>query len=581
MTGRIPQNFIDDVLARTDIVELVRARVQLSKRGVNYLARCPFHEEKTPSFSVNQDKQFYYCFGCGAHGNAIGFLMAFDRMEFLDALNHLATHLGMEVPQTSTQKSRTHESQELYPLMEKASHYYQQQLRNAPLAIDYLKSRGLDGHTAKRFMIGFAPPQWENLLSNLGRDTKTKAHLLTNGLLIKKNERTYDRFRNRIIFPIRDVRGRVIAFGGRTIGDDFPKYMNSPETPIFHKSSELYGLYEARQQNNELARILIVEGYMDVVSLNQHGITYAVATLGTATNPRHLQKLLRYTHEVIFCFDGDIAGRKAAWKALTISLPIMRDGIHIRFLFLPQGEDPDSLIQKIGHNKFNQLLNSAEPLSDVFFNQLQSKIKLDSLDGKAHFAKEASTYLNTMPEGLFRQLLFERLGKLLHIEVNELTDFLSEAKTPVPSAPQPLVDDDKILPPACLAIAFLLQRPQLAQDIENIDDLKDAQSPGIPLLIKLIKILQAQPELTTGHLLSICENSEDQDWIAQLAARKLPIPDSGLALELKGALSRLREQQQDHLAQQLIKKAQNTALTSDEKKILHELLTNLQSDPIL
>lgn len=578
MTGRIPQNFIQDVLERTDIVELIQARVQLTKRGANYQARCPFHEEKTPSFTVSQDKQFYYCFGCGAHGNAIGFLMAFDRMEFLDALKHLASHLGMEVPQTDTQKSKADGTQDFYPLLEKVSQYYQQQLRNAQQAIHYLKSRGLDGHTAKRFAIGFAPAQWENLLPNLGHQAKTKADLLTNGLLIKKNQRAYDRFRNRIMFPIRDVRGRVIAFGGRTIGDDLPKYMNSPETPIFHKSSELYGLYEARQQNKDLKRIVIVEGYMDVVSLHQHGITYAVATLGTATNPRHLQKLLRYTNEVIFCFDGDNAGRNAAWKALTMSLPMMRDGIHIRFLFLSQGEDPDSLIQKIGHEKFEHLLDHAESLSDVFFNHLKNEISIHSLDSKAHFAKEASTYLNTMPEGLFRQLLFDELGKLLHIEANELTDLLSNSKTTTPT--QHTLRGDQVLPPAYLAIALLLQQPNLAHGIDDLTDLNDIQAPGILLLLKLISILQKQPKLSTGHLLSICQSADDQQWIAQLAARKLPIADEGLALELKGALDRLREQHQDRLAQQLIKKAESSGLTPEEKKKLHQLLTNAARDPI-
>lgn len=578
MTGRIPQSFIQDVLQRTNIVALIQARVQLTKRGANHLARCPFHDEKTPSFTVSEDKQFYYCFGCGAHGNAIGFLMAFDRMEFLDALSHLASQLGMEIPQSDAQKSHSDDTQAFYPLLQKVAHYYQQQLRHAPHAIDYLKARGLDGHIAKRFAIGFAPAQWENLLPHLSRDPQTTAQLLTNGLLIKKNQRRYDRFRNRIMFPIRDVRGRVIAFGGRTIGEDLPKYMNSPETPIFHKSSELYGLYEARQQNKALKRVVIVEGYMDVVSLNQHGITYAVATLGTATNPRHLQKLLRYTNEVIFCFDGDNAGRNAAWKALTISLPTMRDGIHLRFLFLPQDEDPDTLIQKIGREKFEKLLDESAMLSTVFFNHLQNEIPLKSLDGKAHFAKEAATYLNTMPEGLFRQLLFKQLGELLHIGAEELMALLANPKPTQPT--QHPHRSDEVLPPAYLAIALLLQKPSLVSGINNPEGLAQTHAPGIPLLMRLIKILQSQPQLSTGHLLALCQNADDQQWIAQLAARKLPIAEPGLALELQGALTRLREQRQDRLAEQLIQKAETTGLTLEEKKKLHQLLTNATTDPI-
>ena len=570
MSNLISQTFIQDVLARSDIVELIQSRIQLNKRGNSYLARCPFHDEKTPSFSVSADKQFYYCFGCGAHGNAIDFLKTYDQLEFPDAIAHLAGQLGMEVPQSQEEAKKSEVTQPFYPLLQKVTQYYQQALRTADHAIEYLKSRGLTGQTAKHFAIGYAPSQWENLPQHF--DHNAQSHLMTNGLLIKKESRRYDRFRNRIMFPIRDVRGRVIAFGGRAIGDDSPKYMNSPETPIFHKSNELYGLYEARQQHRQLKRVIIVEGYMDVVSLHQCGITYAVATLGTATNPQHLKKLLRYTHEVIFCFDGDTAGRNAAWKALIMSLPVMHDGIHIRFLFLPQDEDPDSLVQKIGQRRFEQQLDQAEPLSDVFFKQLQNEIPLHSLDDKAHFAKQACQYLNTMPHGLFRELLFDQLSKLLKIEIDSLGQLLTPLKPTKPS--QRPAQADRMLPPAYLAIALLLRKPTLAASITDLAYLSTIQAPGITLLLKLIAHFQQHPTSSTGALLACCPDGDDQRRIARLAAHELPIEDAGLQLELQGALKRLREQHTDQVTQILIEKAKNSGLTPDEKKKLHQLLTN-------
>lgn len=580
MNQRIPQHFIQDVLARTDIVELIKARISLTKRGNNYLACCPFHNEKTPSFTVSADKQFYYCFGCTAHGNAIGFLMAYDKMEFIDAMTYLAGQLGMEVPQTDKAHSSYDKARPLFAIMEKVSNYYQRQLRQSQQAIDYLKSRGLDGHTAKRFAIGYAPNDWENLNHFFAGDPKVQAPLITNGLLIKKGNRTYDRFRHRIIFPIRDIRGRTVAFGGRAIGDEQPKYLNSPETPIFHKSFELYGLYEARQQNNELKRVLIVEGYMDVVSLNQHGITNAVATLGTAINVQHLQKILRYTKEIVFCFDGDEAGRRAAWKALTMSLPITNDGIHLRFLFLPEGEDPDSWVQNIGKDAFEAQLNQTLPLSQVFFEHLQSQIPLDSLDNKATFAKKACNYLNTMPQGLFRELLFKELVKLLNISAEDITRFNTPKNESKPTSAPLKKTPQQILPPAHLAIAVLLQKPSLITEVTLNETLKTISSPGTRLLSHLVELLNQNPNLNAGSVMALCKDPEDQSQIAQLAARKLPITEEGLALELKGALKRLYEQHTDHLAQQLIEKAKIGNLTSDEKKKLHQLLTNPVNDPI-
>ena len=580
MIHRIPQSFLQDILARTDIVELIQTRIPLTKRGANHLACCPFHHEKTPSFTVSAEKQFYYCFGCSAHGNALGFLIAFDKVEFIDAVTYLAHQLGMEVPQTESYQT-SHKTQMFYSLMEEVAHYYQQQLRQSPQAIDYLKSRGLTGQTAKQFAIGYAPKEWEQLNNHFKQDSTIQTALIENGLLIPKGNRSYDRFRHRILFPIRNIRGNTVAFGGRVMEDEQPKYLNSPETPIFHKSNELYGLYEARQHSHELKRIVIVEGYMDVVSLHQYGITCAVATLGTAIHIRHLQKLLRYTNEVIFCFDGDDAGRRAAWKALTISLTTMIDGMQFRFLFLPKNEDPDSWIHKIGKDHFLKQLDQAEALSVVFFRQLQTDIPINSLDNKAAFAKKACRYLHTIPQGLFRELLFKELMSLLNVSAEDIARLeTTSSLLPTPVLRPKKQRSQQVLPPAYLAAAILLQQPHLVEQIHDPTTLKTLTAPGIPLLSRLVERLQKDSTLTTGSLLALCEDADDQNKIAELAARPLPIPAEGLMLELEGALKRLDEQQSDHLAQQLIQKAKINQLTPEEKKKLHQLLTNSQNDPI-
>lgn len=569
---RISQAAIQDVLSRTDIVEIIQARLNIVKKGQNYQARCPFHDEKTPSFTVSAQKQFYYCFGCGAHGNAIGFLMAYDRMEFIDALTHLAQQAGIEVnPEAMRQPDP--QRQALYPLMERISNYYKTELRQASNAIEYLKTRGLSGQTAKDYGIGYVPSDWDNLNKNLRPNANEHQQMITAGMIIQKeNNNTYDRFRHRIMFPIRDVRGRVIAFGGRSIGDETPKYLNSPETPIFHKSYELYGLYEARKKNQTLERVLIVEGYMDVVSLYENGITYAVATLGTATNAKHVQKVLRYTNEIIFCFDGDNAGRQAAWKALTINLSALRDDIQIRFLFLPKGEDPDTLVRSIGKEAFEKLIRTAPSLSEVFFETLQIQIPPNSLDAKARFANKALQMINTMPKGIFRQLMTQQLADRCHISIDKLSHFSAPAqKSPTPkSKPR----QGRALVPAQLASALLLQSPSLASKITNLEPLKLVDAPGKHMLIQLIQALKDQPNLTTGALLAQWDNSEEKEQIAQLAAHELPIPETGIEEEFLGAIARLEERHTEQQLQQLINKAKASGLTPNEKQALQALLAN-------
>ncbi|QEY14186.1 DNA primase [Cellvibrio sp. KY-YJ-3] len=434
MAGLIPQSFIDDMLDRLDIVDVVDSRVKLRKTGKNYSACCPFHDEKTPSFTVSPEKQFYYCFGCGASGNALGFVMDYERLSFPEAVESLARLTGLEVPrevQTEAQAKREQEKRSIYTLLEKADEFYQQQLRHHPSkvqAVKYLKNRGLDGKTAKAYGVGFAPPGWDNLLKALGQNDEDKHLLIEGGMLIhqEQEKKLYDRFRHRIMFPIRDTRGRVIGFGGRVLGDDKPKYLNSPETPVFHKGQELYGLYEARLAYRELPRLLVVEGYMDVVSLAQFGIGYGVATLGTACGPDHLDRAFKYTNEVVFCFDGDKAGRSAAHRALEASIDTMIDGRTVKFLFLPEGEDPDTLVRQIGPEKFERMIELAVPFEDYLFDAVAEGINIRTMEGRATFSKRAAPLLDRLPKGVFRELMFESLATRTGLNRNILQELIQE-----------------------------------------------------------------------------------------------------------------------------------------------------------
>lgn len=576
MNKRIPQTFINEVIARTDIVELIQSRVKLTKKGQNNVGLCPFHSEQSPSFSVNQAKQFYYCFGCGANGNAIGFLMAYDHMPFIDALEDLSAKLGLEVPSESGQPQQSF-TQELASL-EKVSHYYQKALRQSPEAIQYLqKERGLTGQVAKLFQVGFAPNQWDNLVRHC-REKNEQEHLQSQGLIIHKDSgKTFDRFRHRIMFPIRDIRGRVIAFGGRALGDDKPKYMNSPETALFHKSQELYGLYEATRQNTTLEYILITEGYMDVISLHQFGVTQAVATLGTAINFKHIQKLLRFTDQIIFCFDGDQAGQKAAWKALTESLPHMRDGIQLRFMFLPSKDDPDSLIRRVGQQGFQQRLQKAQPLSTVFFELIKNEVPPDTPDTKAAYASKASHYINQMPQGIFRQLLLDQLSKELNVYISDLG---SGNKNRQQSRQPKSKGATTLLNPAQQATALMLQEPKLHQQHSDFARFRDIPLPGIDLLLQLHSKLLQQPELTIGELLANTADENDQRAIASLAAKKLPLSSQEILAEFNGTIERLLEYEREIKAEALITKAKINKLTPEEKKKLTLLLTQKHKDLI-
>ncbi len=567
-TGHIPRSFIDDLLARTDIAEIIGNRIQLKKAGRNFIALCPFHTEKTPSFTVSPSKQFYYCFGCGAHGNVISFLMDYDRLEFVDAIETLAAHLGLEVPhETSTQDNSG--IKDFYPLLLKTSKYYQQQLRQSKQAIDYLKNRGLSGEICQHFNIGYALSSWDGLLNELGKTETIRSELVTTGMLIKKDIHFYDRFRERVMFPIRDQRGRVVGFGGRTLGNDSAKYLNSPETPIFNKSQELYGLYEAKRANQTLLYLIIVEGYMDVISLTQHGITCSVATLGTATTIKHIQKLLRFTEKLIFCFDGDAAGKKAAWRALENTLPLMRDGVQALFLFLPQGEDPDSQVRKEGKTAFLDRIKTAIPLSEFFFKQLQTdeQINLNSMDGRAKMAETASRLLNKIPGGVFQHLMFEKLAKLVHLDVTELRN-CKTSKTKIEEL-NAVAKSPSLLR---FAIQLLLHYPQLAEYIENIEKIANINIPNIQLLVELLNLLKHRPGITTGAILEYWRERKEAPALAKLAAKEIPIPAQNLKSEFIGTIKRLYEYGQEQTIQELLDKANSGNISKENKIKLQKLI---------
>ncbi|MEW6646764.1 MAG: DNA primase [Pseudomonadota bacterium] len=556
MAGRIPQQFIDELISRVDIVDVIDARVPLKKKGREHVACCPFHNEKTPSFTVSQDKQFYHCFGCGAHGTALGFLMEYEHLDFVEAVEKLAADIGLTVPREGGDNTpRGPSPQPLYELMEQSAQFYQQQLRRhqqRQRAVDYLKKRGLSGEIAAAFGIGYAPDGWDNLLQALGQDKEQQDRLLTVGMLIEKdNGSRYDRFRDRIMFPIRDYRGRVIAFGGRILDKGEPKYLNSPETPIFHKGRELYGLFEAKQALREIPRLLVVEGYMDVVALAQFGIRNAVATLGTAVTKEHLERLFRTTSEVVFCFDGDRAGRDAAWRGLENALPLMREGHQLHFMFLPEGEDPDTLVRSIGRDGFEQRIGQAQPLSEYFFEQMGKQADITRLDGRARLVELCRPYLSKLPPGIYRHLMLDRLAQLAHMERDALERMLggetASVVAAVPAAAKP------VRPPAATrqqpslvrsAIRLLLQRPALAQLVAEPGALAGLQLPGMPLLVEMLELLKQHPHLTTGALLEHWREGDRGKHLFALAQRDMLLSpeQDNLEQEFSDTVARLLQQ---------------------------------------
>ncbi|MFT4993921.1 MAG: DNA primase [Paraglaciecola sp.] len=533
MAGRIPREFIDDLIARSDIVELIDSRVPLKKAGRNHQACCPFHNEKSPSFTVSQDKQFYHCFGCGAHGNIISFLMEYERLEFPEAIEELAQYHSIDVPREENSAPAPSQAQKQqkandYELMENVTRFFTQQLKNHPdknQAIDYLKGRGLSGEIVKSFDIGLAPSQWDGVLSAFGRNPESQQQLLDLKLVSENDKRRrFDFFRERIMFPIRDKRGRVVGFGGRVMGDGGPKYLNSPETRIFHKGHELYGFYQAKQAHRSLQRLMIVEGYMDVVALAQFGIDYAVASLGTATTPEHIQMLFRATSEVVCCYDGDRAGREAAWRALENALPFLKDGVEMKFLFLPDGEDPDTLVRKIGKEQFeSKLASDAVPLSKFFFDNLLQRHHIGSAEGKAGLEAEAKELIAKIKADNFVTLLEEDLRKKTH-RGSYKADIIKDLNNANLVGSAPKLDyrkhEKSAVSPIRIMIRVLMNHPYLASKYPEVDPsaLNDAVIRGLPALTELYNYCLSRNNITTGMILEHFRSNDLGKHLAKLLA---------------------------------------------------------------
>jgi DNA primase len=593
MAGRIPQAFIDEIVARSDIVEVIGARVPLKKSGREFKACCPFHNEKSPSFWVSPDKQFYHCFGCGAHGTVVGFLMQYEKLGFLDAVADLAERAGLALPREA-QGPRDGGSADLYEVMDRAARFFEQNLADSARACAYLDGRGIDAPTRGRFALGYAPDSWNALLNRFGNPEEERRRLLQVGLIIEREPRAgqapghYDRFRDRLMFPIRDSRGRVLAFGGRVIDQGEPKYLNSPETPLFHKGRELYGLYEARQARTDFKRLMIVEGYMDVVRLHQAGITYAVATLGTATTQEHLHKIFRMTSELVFCFDGDRAGLAAAWRALENALPLARDGRELKFMFLPDGHDPDTLVAAEGAPAFENRLKEALPLSEYLIRHLLTQVDLTHVDGRARLASLAAPLFARMPEGVYRELLADRLAAEIRMPAAKLKAHLfaaaGGAEAGSGSAPRGAAEEPNRGRHGRMsagrgtllrqAITLVLHHPAAAQTVADPQALAGVSTPGITVLQELLEQAAAMTQPSTAMLLERWRDRPEYDRLSELARQDSMVAEAGgAAKELQMAVEKLLEAfGPRRRMDELLRKAEEMGLNYDEKAELSLLL---------
>jgi DNA primase len=629
MAGRIPDSFLDDLVVRSDIVEVISARVPLKKAGREFKACCPFHNEKSPSFWVSPDKQFYHCFGCGAHGTVIGFLMQYEKMEFLEAVADLAQRAGLELPREA-QAPRDPGTADLHDVMSVAARFFEQNLADNARARTYVAARGIDAKTSSDFVLGYAPDAWDTLLKRFGTHDDERRRLLQVGLIVERShsgeragtgERTksgegaagfYDRFRDRLMFPIRDSRGRVIGFGGRVIDQGEPKYLNSPESPLFHKGRELYGLYEARAARRDFKRLMIVEGYMDVVRLHQAGITYAVATLGTATTQEHLNKLFKMTSEVVFCFDGDGAGRRAARRAMENALPMAHDGHEFRFMFLPEGHDPDTLVASEGAEAFESRLQSALPLSEYLVQQLSSEVDLEHDEGRAKLKDLAVPLFARMPDGIYREMVLERLARHVGMPAAALKKkIMAAAQTARPAGIRGFPAPEETSPqlhgrtgyghsPAgggsaaqgyagrgsggrasagrgnllSQAITLVVHHPAAARMVQNTQALGSVNRPGVPVLKELLEQASGMDNPNTAMLLERWRDRPEYARLSELAMAEPMVAEAqGAVQELQMAVEKLlQEYGPGRRMDELLRKAEDLGLNFDEKTELSLLL---------
>lgn len=571
MSGLIPQSFIDGVLQQTDLVELIDSYVPLKKRGNSHIACCPFHNEKTPSFNVIAKKQFFHCFGCGASGNAISFVMSYQNLGFIDAITLLAGRLGLTIPREND-SDKKNATTDLYKLLNAVCVHYQKKLKfSGQSAIDYLRGRGVSGEIAKRYQIGYAQDGWHNLEKSFPRHQQ---ELLTTGMLIKSDEgKIYDRYRQRIMFPIHDRHGRIIGFGGRAIEDtQKPKYLNSPETIIFQKNRELYGLYQVLSLKKNPPNIIVVEGYLDVIALAQHDVDNAVATLGTATSIYHIQLLAKHTSSIIFCFDGDNAGKQAAWRALESSLPYLDDGLDARFVFLPEGQDPDSLIRAHGKKYFLEYMDKAQPLHQLLYNTLAKDINLNNLAGKTQLINAVKPFLKKIPDGPYKQLLAEELSRRIHIESHRLMQLLNQNQSTEVLKHAPSAKTLLQRTPERVAVALLLQNPELFQLSKTQINQQKLDSQEHEILLGIIQQLAENPNATTASLIETWREHPHFEFINKLAAWDHQVPDAELLSEFLDTLAFIKKKNQEAIIHQLIDKSRQSGLSENERIQLQKLL---------
>lgn len=579
MKGTIPRSFIDDLIARTDIVDLINQRVKLKKAGRDYQACCPFHHEKTPSFSVSQSKQFYHCFGCGAHGNVISFLMEYDKLEFPEAIEELAAMQGLEVPRENVRQSGNFRpisyktKRDLYGLLEEITRFYQHNLQHDIPSQSYLQGRGLSSEIVAKFELGFAPNSYDAVLKRFGVNPEETQKLRDTGMLSENESgRIYDKFRNRVMFPIRDKRGRVIAFGGRVMGDERPKYLNSPESATYHKGNELYGLYQALQANENPEYLFVVEGYMDVVALAQFGVLNAVASLGTATTGEQIQQMFRVTEQIVCCYDGDRAGRDAAWRAFENALPYLYDGRQLKFIFLPDGEDPDTFVRSQGKEGFEQYLaEHSKSLSDFLFDSLLMQVDLSSPEGKSKLASLAIPLINRIPGEMLRVYLRNILGQKLGIlDPAQLETMLPNRQQKEVAKPQ--VNQIKRTPMRLL-IALLLQNPALAKHVPDLSPLSELNEPGFDLFCELAQVCQANIGISMGALLEHWRDSEQFRTLELLASWDHMVASENLEKEFIETLGFLYDKLVEKRVEMLIAKERTSGLSTEEKQELVLLLS--------
>lgn len=582
MPGRIPKSFIDEILLRADIVEIIDARVPLKKAGKDYKACCPFHDEKTASFTVSPAKQFFHCFGCGAHGTVIGFLMDYEHMDFVEAIEDLAARAGLDVPREGgAVPEKTPAAAGMIDVLQEAARFYRQQLREHPQArqvIDYLKGRGISGEIAQAFGLGYAPDGWDNLARVLGRDAAGREQLVAAGLAAKKDGGgCYDRFRNRVIFPIHDYRGRIVGFGGRVMGDDEPKYLNSPETPLFHKGRELYGLHRAREAIKREDRVLVVEGYMDVVALAQFGIDNVAATLGTSATREHLERLFRFAPDVVFCFDGDRAGREAAWRALDVVLPLLCEGRQAAFLFLPDAEDPDSLVRKEGRDAFLERVKKAIPVPEFMYKGLYERSDPSRPDASIRLAELAKPYLSKVPDGILHRVMLERLN--LNPAAHEMLSKTASGEERLGIGRRLSRWTAPKEPPSAvrLAVAMLIQHPELAAATPEPEVFTGLDQRGCPLLVALLRLLRGRPGLNAAAIIEHFRDSSDGAHLAKLAVWDHPALQHDVEAEFAGAIDQLRRAAVKACADRLLQKQRIEGLTAPEKAELARLLTQREA----